>query len=48
MICVHNVVAASAVAGMVGREGHVIRRTIVPFAYYAMTAGVIGWVVAFL
>ena len=48
MICVHNVVAASAVAGMVGREGHVIRRTILPFAYYALIAGVIGWVIAFL
>ena len=27
IICVHNVVAASAVAGLIGREGAVIRKT---------------------
>ncbi|MDQ0337596.1 lactate permease [Caldalkalibacillus uzonensis] len=39
MICVHNVVAASAVAGLIGREGTVIRKTMLPFLYYALTAG---------
>ena len=42
-ICVHNVVAASAVAGLVGREGSVIRRTAVVFATYALVAGLIGY-----
>ncbi|MCH2203635.1 MAG: L-lactate permease [Fuerstiella sp.] len=41
-ICVHNVVAALAVAGMVGREGLVIRRTLLVFVYYAGTAGILG------
>ena len=41
-ICVHNVVAALAVAGMVGREGLVIRRTLLVFAYYAVAAGILG------
>lgn len=42
MICVHNVVAASAVVGMLGREGVVIRRTLVPFTYYVLVCGLIG------
>ncbi|MFC3883614.1 L-lactate permease [Bacillus songklensis] len=43
MICVHNVVAASAVVGLVGKEGMVIRKTLFPFAYYALLAGSIGY-----
>ncbi len=44
-ICVHNVVAAAATVGLLGREGHVIRRTLVVFAYYALTAGLLGLLV---
>lgn len=44
-ICVHNVVAALAVAGLVGREGLVIRRTVLVFIYYAGTAGLLGLIV---
>lgn len=43
MICVHNVVAASAVVGMVGKEGIIIRKTIFPFVYYALLAGSVGY-----
>ncbi|ASN04475.1 L-lactate permease [Virgibacillus necropolis] len=43
MICVHNVVAASAVVGLVGKEGHVIRKTLLPFIYYALLIGSIGY-----
>lgn len=46
IICVHNVVAASAVVGLVGREGAVIRKTLLPFFYYALLPGSIGyWIV---
>jgi lactate permease len=45
MICVHNVVAAGAVVGLVGREGAVIRKTIPPFLYYALAAGLIGFAI---
>ena len=41
-ICVHNVVAASAVAGIYGREGQVIRKTLPLFLYYAIGAGIIS------
>ncbi|MFN7249200.1 MAG: L-lactate permease [Anaerobacillus sp.] len=44
MICVHNVVAASAAAGVVGREGSMIRKTIIPMMYYVLFAGSIGYV----
>ena len=44
VICVHNVVAASAVVGLSGREGEVIRKTLLVFVYYALAAGVIGFV----
>ncbi|MDC3425661.1 L-lactate permease [Aquibacillus sp. 3ASR75-11] len=43
MICVHNVVAASAVVGLVGKEGAVIRKTLIPFTYYALLTGSIGY-----
>jgi len=43
MICVHNVVAASAVVGMAGREGTVIRKTLFPFFYYALFTGALGY-----
>ncbi len=43
MICVHNVVAASAVVGLLGREGSVIRLTVIPFVYYALLPGSLGY-----
>ena len=45
MICVHNVVAASAVVGLLGREGSVIRITLLPFVYYALLPGSVGYLV---
>jgi lactate permease len=42
MICVHNVVAASATVGLVGKEGALIRRTILPMLYYVLVAGSVG------
>jgi len=43
VICVHNVVAASAVVGLIGREGEVIRKTLMVFVYYALFTGAIGY-----
>lgn len=42
-ICIHNVVAASAVVGFVGREGDTIRRTFLFFLYYAFIPGAVGY-----
>ncbi|WP_210471457.1 L-lactate permease [Sporosarcina sp. 6E9] len=45
MICVHNVVAASAVVGLSGKEGDIIRKTIIPSLLYCILAGVGGFVI---
>ncbi len=42
MIAIHNVVAASATVGLVGKEGDVIRITIIPLIYYLLLSGIIG------
>ncbi len=42
MICVHNVVAASAAGGLTGKEGLLIRKTLIPTAYYVTFAGALG------
>jgi lactate permease len=44
-ICVHNVVAASAVVGLIGKEGAVIRKTLCVFAYYALIPGCLGYAI---
>ena len=41
MICIHNIVSASAVIGWVGREGQVIRFTLIPFAIYVSLSAAI-------
>ena len=45
IICVHNVVAASAVVGLVGKEGAVIRMTFPAFLYYALLPGSLGYAI---
>jgi lactate permease len=42
MICVHNVVAASATVGLIGREGDLIRKALIPMTYYVLAAGTLG------
>lgn len=44
MIAIHNVVAASATVGLLGREGETIRKTILPTIYYLLVVGTIGLV----
>ncbi|MCE8051851.1 L-lactate permease [Halomonas daqingensis] len=44
MIAIHNVVAASATVGLLGREGETIRKTILPTIYYLVFAGAIAMI----
>ncbi|MDG5471376.1 L-lactate permease [Jeotgalibacillus sp. ET6] len=44
MICVLNVVAAASVVNLVGKEGTIIRMTLVPMMLYVAMAGVIGFI----
>ncbi len=42
MIAIHNVVAASATVGLLGREGATLRKTILPTLYYLAMIGGLG------
>lgn len=42
MVAIHNVVAASATVGLLGREGHTLRKTVWPTLYYVTATGLIG------
>jgi lactate permease len=42
MVAIHNVVAASATVGLLGREGSTLRKTIVPTIYYLTVIGILG------
>jgi len=44
MIAIHNVVAASATVGLLGREGETLRMTIIPTIYYLVMTGIITMV----
>ena len=42
MIAIHNVVAASATVGLLGKEGSTLRKTILPTIYYLLVVGLLG------
>jgi len=42
MIAIHNVVAASATVGLLGKEGATLRKTILPTIYYLLVIGILG------
>jgi lactate permease len=42
MIAIHNVVAASATVGLLGKEGSTLRKTILPTLYYLTVIGILG------
>jgi lactate permease len=42
MIAIHNVVAASATVGLLGKEGATLRKTVLPTIYYLLVVGVLG------
>ena len=48
MIAIHNIVAASATVGLLGREGAMLRKTILPTLYYLIAAGLLGLAAIFL
>ena len=44
MVTVHNVVAALATVGLLGQEGVLIRKTVIPMTYYCLTAGALAYI----
>ena len=47
MICVHNIVAACAVSGLIGREGDILKQTVWPFLLYSIPVGIVACVLVF-
>ena len=48
VLCPHNIIAGGATVGLVGREGEVLRRTLVPGVTYALLGGGILFIASFL
>ncbi|MFW6284021.1 MAG: L-lactate permease, partial [Desulfosalsimonas sp.] len=48
LVCIHNIVAASATVGLVGMEGVILKRNVIPLILYGAVVGVMGMVFAYL
>ena len=48
MIAIHNIVAASATVGLLGKEGMILRKTILPTLYYVTLVGIMGLITIYL
>ena len=48
MIAIHNIVAAAATVGLLGREGALLRKTVIPTLYYVLATGLLGLAAAYL
>lgn len=48
MICVHNIIAACATVGLVGMEGWLIKKNLIPMIMIGLIVGVIGLLLAYL
>ncbi len=48
MVAIHNVVAASATVGLLGREGSTLRKTVWPTLYYVLFTGVISLIAIYV
>jgi lactate permease len=44
MVAIHNVVAAAATVGLLGREGVLLRKTVFPMVYYCVLTGSLAYV----
>ncbi|MDR1434863.1 MAG: L-lactate permease [Puniceicoccales bacterium] len=43
MICVHNIVAVSAVVGLLNREGDILKKTFLPFLIYGIFVSIVAY-----
>ncbi|MFC2090653.1 L-lactate permease, partial [Bacteroidota bacterium] len=47
MICVHNIIAATATVGLVGVEGLLIKRNLIPMTFVGLLVGIIGLILVY-
>jgi lactate permease len=48
MVCIHNIVAASATVGLVGLEGLILKRTVIPLIVYGSIVGLMGLIFSYI
>ncbi|MDX5408795.1 MAG: L-lactate permease [Thauera sp.] len=48
MVAIHNVVAASATVGLLGREGAILRKTFWPTVYYVLMSGTVAMIAIYV
>jgi lactate permease len=48
LVCIHNIVAASATVGLSGMEGVIIKRNAIPMLLYGAIVGVMGLLFSYL
>ena len=48
MVCIHNIVAASATVGLIGMEGALIKRDALPMFIYGIVTGIAGLLFTFV
>jgi len=48
MVCVHNVVAVCTTVGILGVEGKIIRRNVIPAFIYAILVGIVGFLAIYV
>jgi lactate permease len=48
MVCINNVVAVCAVVGLVGKEGDILKKTVIPFILYGLVVGCMVFLMLFL
>lgn len=44
MICIHNIVAVCSILGIVGQEGEILKKTVIPLLIYGAIAAAVGLV----
>ncbi|MDQ2049291.1 L-lactate permease [Natronolimnohabitans sp. A-GB9] len=48
VIAIHNVIAALATVGLVGKTGHVVRLNLIPVAYYLLVGGILTTIAVYV
>ena len=48
MVCIHNIVAASATVGLVGMEGLILKRNVIPLILYGTVVGGLGLIFCYV
>jgi lactate permease len=44
MVCIHNIIAACTVVGLVDREGEILKKTVIPFILYGLVVGTVAYI----